>query len=158
MTFGVNFTTKFINLQKIYPMNEVNETNVSYAFSDDRNLLSLIEAVRNGIKYLNFSKIVGNSPFSLQDWSQFLHLSERTMQRYKKEKKDFNPIHSEKIIEITLIYKMGVEVFGDQKRFNVWLETKNIALGGITPKSLLDSTFGIQLIRDELLRIEQGVL
>lgn len=94
----------------------------------------------------------------MQDWSRFLHLSERTMQRYKKEKKDFDPIYSEKIIEITLVYNRGVEVFGNQGKFDTWLETSNIALGGMTPKSLLDNTFGIQFVKDELIRIEQGVL
>jgi putative toxin-antitoxin system antitoxin component (TIGR02293 family) len=80
------------------------------------------------------------------------------LQRYKKEKGKFNATTSEKIIEITMLNKYGIEVFGEQDKFNTWLKTENIALGGIRPKELLDSSFGIQILKDELTRIEQGIL
>ncbi|MBA9079592.1 MULTISPECIES: type II RES/Xre toxin-antitoxin system antitoxin [Rufibacter] len=134
------------------------EKNLSNSSVDDRDILLLVQTVRQGIKYPLFVKIASQSPFNLSEWSVFLHLSERTIQRYKKEKKTFDPIHSEKILEVTLLYKRGIEVFGDADNFNAWLEAKNVALGGITPKSLLDTTFGISLLKDELTRIEHGVL
>jgi putative toxin-antitoxin system antitoxin component (TIGR02293 family) len=80
------------------------------------------------------------------------------MQRYKKEKRSFDPPQSEKIIEIAILFNKGREVFGDETKFNRWLETENIALGKIAPKDLLDSTFGISLLNDELGRIEHGIL
>src|ERR1035437_1700934 len=109
----------------------------------------LINATRQGIPFHTFTKMTENSPFSLDDWSAFLHLSERTMQRYKKEKKAFDPIHSEKILEISMLYNRGSEVFGNNEKFNNWLDAKSIALGGIKPKDLLDSTFGIGLLKNE---------
>ena len=57
-----------------------------------------------------------------------------------------------------LIYKLGVNVFGDKEKFISWSETKNLALGGVKPKELLDNTFGISLLKDELTRIEHGIL
>jgi putative toxin-antitoxin system antitoxin component (TIGR02293 family) len=80
------------------------------------------------------------------------------MQRYKNEKKTFDPIYSDKILQIAILYRTGNEVFGDKANFDTWLETKNVALGGVKPKELLDNTFGISLVRDELGRIENGVL
>lgn len=80
------------------------------------------------------------------------------MQRYKKENKTFDPIYSEKILEITMLFNYGKEVFGDEDNFNTWLQTKSIALGGRAPKELLSNTFGIRLVKDELARIEHGVL
>ena len=85
-------------------------------------------------------------------------MSERTMQRYKKEKKTFDPIYSEKILEVMLLYKLGINVFGNKEKFISWIETKNLALGGVKPKELLDNTFGISLLKDELTRIEHGIL
>ncbi len=76
----------------------------------------------------------------------------------KKEGKSFDAGSSGKIIEITLLYNYGMEVFGNKEKFNNWLETKNLALGGVKPKELLDNTFGINLLKDELTRIEYGVL
>jgi putative toxin-antitoxin system antitoxin component (TIGR02293 family) len=131
---------------------------VTYNSVDDKNILKLIEMVRHGIKFSSFVELVKSSPFNINEWSNFLHLSDRTMQRYKKEKATFGNIHSEKILQITLLFKYGVEVFGDKKKFNTWLETDNLALGKIKPKELLDNSFGIEMIKDELTRIEHGVL
>lgn len=131
---------------------------ISYKLIDDRDIYQLINTVREGIKYAMFKTIADKSPFSTNEWSGFLHLSERTFQRYKKEKRTFDPIHSEKILEITLVYNKGIDVFGDKAKFDAWLEAKNVALGGVKPKELLDNTFGISLVKDELTRIEYGVL
>jgi putative toxin-antitoxin system antitoxin component (TIGR02293 family) len=131
---------------------------ISYTSVDDRDILQLITTIRQGIKYALFISLAEKSPFSLNEWSGFLHISERTMQRYKKEKKSFDPIYSEKILEVTMLYKFGADVFGSNEKFNTWLETKNIMLGGAKPKDLLDNTFGISLVKDELTRIEYGIL
>ena len=135
-----------------------NEAAVSYQALGNKNIISLIHTVRQGISFAAFMNLVDRSPFNLSEWSVFLHLSERTMQRYKKEEKKFDPIHSEKILEITMLYRKGAEVFGDAERFSSWLNANSIALGNIKPKDLLDNSFGISLLKDELGRIEYGVL
>jgi putative toxin-antitoxin system antitoxin component (TIGR02293 family) len=130
----------------------------SYKTADDKNVLTIIEIVRNGISYKDFNKIADDTPFSLSEWANYLQLSERTIQRNQKEKKSFQPIQSERIVELSMFYKYGVEVFGDKDNFNIWLNSKSISLGGRTPKDLLDTKFGISMVRDELGRIEHGIL
>ncbi len=120
--------------------------------------LGLSSAAKNGVKYSQFKKLAEEIPLTAGDWSTVLNISERTMQRYKNEKKTFDPIYSDKILQIAILYRTGNEVFGDKANFDTWLETKNVALGGVKPKELLDNTFGISLVRDELGRIENGVL
>ena len=124
----------------------------------DQDILSMISVVREGVGFPDFMAIAGDIPFSLGEWSSFLHLSERTIQRYKKDKKRFDPLQSEKILQIALLYNRGVEVFGGREKFDAWLESEQIALGRMKPKDLLDSNFGIGLLRDEITRIEHGVL
>ena len=131
---------------------------LTYGAIDDQDILSLIHLVRQGIKFPVFVNFMEKSPFDLTEWPGFLHLSERTMQRYKKEERTFDSLQSEKILEIALLYKKGIEVFGNKEKFNSWLETKNLALGKIKPKELFDSSFGIGLLKDELTRIEHGIL
>jgi putative toxin-antitoxin system antitoxin component (TIGR02293 family) len=126
--------------------------------TDDSRMLDLIKLTREGIKFNTFYRIAMKGPFDMHDWSDFLHLSERTFQRYKKEKKKFSSLHSEKILEITILYVKGIDIFGDKNNFNSWLDSENVALGGIKPRELMDSSFGIELIKDELTRIEHGVL
>ena len=65
---------------------------------------------------------------------------------------------SERILQIEILYSKGEVVFGDRENFTKWLETNNLALGDILPLDLLKTSFGIQLLIDELIRIEHGVL
>jgi putative toxin-antitoxin system antitoxin component (TIGR02293 family) len=134
------------------------EPSVAYNTLDDNSVYGLISLVRNGIRFPVFERFVALSPFSLPEWSSFLHLSERTIQRYKKESKTFDALQSERIVEIKLLYNYGSMVFGSSAAFNSWLDSENLALGKVKPKSLLDSSFGIGLLKDELGRIEHGVL
>ncbi len=120
--------------------------------------IELILLTRRGVEYSLFNAIVTTSPFSMKDWSSFLHLTERTLQRYKKEEKPFELPYSERILEVAQLQKRGAEVFGNAAQFNQWLDANIVALGGIKPKSLLDSSFGISLLNQELIRIEHGVL
>lgn len=125
---------------------------------DDKDLLAIIEVVRMGIAFNEFEKIVVETPFSMAEWANYLQLSERTIQRNQKERKAFQPIQSERIVKLVMLYNYGVEVFGDKENFNVWLDSRSIALGGRTPKELLDTLLGVGMIKDELGRIEHGVL
>lgn len=120
--------------------------------------IELVQLTRKGVNYALFDSIVASTPYSVKDWSTYLHLTERTLQRYKKEERSFEQPYSEKILAIAQLHKKGVEVFGDSDYFNQWLNSSIVALGGIQPKSLLDSSFGISILNKELIRIEHGVL
>ena len=121
------------------------------------DLFGLINIVREGIPYQTFQHFSGQSPFTMAEWSAFLGLSERTLQRYKKDNRKFDQLQSERIIEITLLMKRGVEVFGDKDRFIEWMHSRIVALGRIRPIELLDNKFGIQMLNDELTAIEHGI-
>ena len=123
----------------------------------DDDAFNLANMVREGVPYPYFTKLSTQINFGFEEWSSYLHLSERTIQRYKKEKKPFDPIYSERILQIELLYKKGVEVFGVADNFYTWMDTKIIALGGVRPKDMLDTSFGINAIYDELGRIEHGI-
>src|SRR5690606_22003111 len=142
-------------------MNVVNEAAVEYKRTgrlSTGNRVVIMNWIRGGIEFDMFQNMISKFPFSIEEWSGFLHLSERTLQRYKKESKNFDSLQSEKIIQISMLYQRGVEVFGSQENFDVWLNSLNIALGGVKPKELLDNAFGIALLDEELTRIEHGIL
>ncbi|MFA5619501.1 MAG: antitoxin Xre/MbcA/ParS toxin-binding domain-containing protein [Weeksellaceae bacterium] len=122
------------------------------------NRIVLMRIVRDGVDYDIFETLLSKYPFTFEEWSNFLHLSGRTLQRYKKDEKNFDSLQSEKILQITLLYQKGVDVFGDKANFDTWLNTPSIALGDQKPKELLDNAFGIALLDEELTRIEHGVL
>ena len=78
------------------------------------------------------------------------------MQRYKKNIY-FSPLQSEIILQVVLIFQKGHDVFGSEIKFNNWINTDNLSFGGSKPKDLLENTFGISMIEDELIRIEHGI-
>ena len=137
---------------------QVQKKKLNYQSMDVKDVYQLIDLVNQGLDYSQFLSIKNEGSFTFNEWSHYLRMSERTMQRYKREKRSFDSIHSERILQIALVYKLGMDVFGDNDNFDTWLNIENIALGKIKPKELLNNSFGIQLLRDELIRIEHGVL
>lgn len=131
---------------------------ISLSTLDNRNVLSLIETSRKGVDLKTFDEISNKFSFDLADWSRILHISERTIQRYRKDKRKFDSIHTDRLLHIMILLNKGIEVFGSNDNFVSWLNSVNIALGSIKPIDLLDSSFGINLVTNELIKIEYGVL
>jgi len=126
-------------------------------FLSQVNEMPALYYARKSLGYEKFTKIAEMIPLRMEEWSDNLHISERTMQRYKKEKKSFAPIYTERILEITQLYHLGAEVFGDKDYFDQWMNSNNLAIGGEKPKNLLNSNFRINLLKDELGRIQHGI-
>lgn len=63
----------------------------------------------------------------------------------------------EGVVMIARLYAMGEEVFGNTIEFNKWLNGKVPALGKQKPKDYLDTISGINLLMNELGRIQHGV-
>ena len=135
----------------------INEPNPSYGtFLQDKLLVA--HAVKKGVTSVLFTEIKNNSPFDDQQWSDFLNINIRTLQRYKKEDDHvFKPIQSEKIFELAEVVNLGYEVFDTPEKFNIWLNSPSLALGNEKPINLLDTSYGKDLILAELNRIEYGV-
>ncbi len=98
--------------------NIFNEGVVTYGSYDNSIVFSKLNTIRNGIGFSKFNKLLSSFPFSLNDWSWFIGMSERTLQRYRKERKTFDKLQSEKILHIYILYNRGVEIFGSSENFN----------------------------------------
>ena len=132
--------------------------NIELKSLDSTDVFKLIDVTRKGVDFKTFDDFTVNYPLNVADWSRMLSISERSIQRYKREKKRFDSIHTEKILLIMLLFNKGTEVFGSTTNFLTWIDSKSIALGGVKPINLLDNFFGIKMVQDELVRIEHGVL
>ncbi len=97
-------------------------------------------------------QIIRLTGFSVPD---FISLTPISIDSYKR-KDIFDPRVTEKVLEIEEVYRKGLEVFGDS--FHQWMLADNVSLGGVTPKSLLQNSFGIRVLLDEIGRMEHGVL
>lgn len=123
------------------------------------NKMLIIKAIRKGIPYSLFSSIQNYTPFTENDWANFLDISTKSLQRYKvAAQHHFKPIHSEKIIEMSEVTKIGLDVFGDMDKLRLWLNTPNYALGSLLPIELLKDSYGKELVVTELIHINHGIL
>jgi len=93
---------------------------------------------------------------SVRQMAEFLPVTERTIKRYSPEA-HFNRVVSEQILQIAEVAAKGVEVFEDTNKFLWWMNNRNKALANKTPASLLISRFGIEMVLDELGRLQHGV-
>ncbi len=125
-------------------------------FMNDSMLI--ISAIKSGIPYSLFNLIQDYSPFTENDWAKFLDISTKSLHRYKMEHAfSFKRIHSEKIIEMAEVTKIGLDVFGDMEKLKGWLNTPNYALGKMKPIELITDSYGKELVIAEMTRIDQGI-
>jgi putative toxin-antitoxin system antitoxin component (TIGR02293 family) len=122
------------------------------------NKLLIVYMIRKGIPWSIFALIKDYAPFSFNDWAEYLNISGKSLTRYSQSDKSFKPIHTEKIIELAEVTNLGLEVFGDNKKFKLWLETPNYALGNQKPFDLVKDSYGKEMVMGELTRIDQGIL
>jgi len=85
-----------------------------------------------------------------------LYVSLKTLANYKQRKTQLNAAISEKVLSIFALYKKGIAIFGSLDEFNKWMAAPAYGLGGQHPNDLLDTMTGINLINEELTRIEYG--
>lgn len=76
---------------------------------------------RTGINFTHFLSIAEGSNLNIDEWSNILHLSKRTMQRYKKETLSFKLFQSEIILQVVLIFQKGHDVFGSEINLTIGL-------------------------------------
>jgi putative toxin-antitoxin system antitoxin component (TIGR02293 family) len=121
-----------------------------------RNTMDLIEISRRGVSKRALSHLAKSLGLTAPAMASILPITERTIQRYKP-KENFKPSVSEHILELADLVARGTDVFDNRDRFLEWIRRPSTALGNQAPITLLDSTFGVRMVRDELGRIEHGV-
>ena len=132
---------------------------VGEALNIDRKIetpFDLMDLARQGLFRSAMDSLAQLLELSTKDLVQYLHISQRTLQRYDEQKK-LSPELSDHLIQLARVYARAVEVFEDKNKAVKWLKYPSHALGGITPLSCLDNFSGIELVLDELGRIEYGV-
>jgi putative toxin-antitoxin system antitoxin component (TIGR02293 family) len=118
--------------------------------------MDLIDLGRKGVSKESLLHLAQSMGLPVSKMAALLPVTERTIQRYAP-KEHFDRVVSENILHLAEVVARGIEVFEDNDRFMTWIDQPSTALGGRSPKSLLSSRFGIDMVLDELTRIEHGV-
>jgi putative toxin-antitoxin system antitoxin component (TIGR02293 family) len=136
--------------------NIASEPTIAYGRSVLLDTSELIKYARNGISMKYISNLATTLALTLQDIGNILHVSLRTLQRYEPTK-ILDSDASSKILNLKALQIHGLEVFGSEEHFNVWLRSEIPSLGHQTPLSYLDTPFGFQLVDDTLGKIDHGI-
>lgn len=121
------------------------------------NRLDLIALSRKGVPKEALVHLAHFLSCTLHDVADLLPVTERTLQRYTPQQA-LNRVVSEHVLQLAEVAAKGVEVFADKAALLAWLHHPNTALARHTPLSLLSSRFGVEMVLDELGRLEHGVV
>ncbi|WP_305045040.1 type II RES/Xre toxin-antitoxin system antitoxin [Geoalkalibacter sp.] len=120
--------------------------------------LDMVQAVRRGLPYQSLAKVAEALDLSTNQLAQYLPVTARTLQRYQKEKQKLDRDLSDHLLQIARVFARCREVMEDGDRARRWLQTPSLPLGQVTPLSLLDTFTGVEMVMDELGRIEHGLV
>lgn len=108
--------------------------------------------------YRKFEKIARQVPFTQKEWAAILHLSEKTLQRYSKDNKNFEGIYVDRILQMQEMIETGLETFTSSEAFYRWLKRDKPMLGIVLHFSNLESSKGIQEHIDAMERLQHGII
>ena len=120
--------------------------------------IALVILALQGVPATRFFDIADLTGYKREQLAEVFDTSLKTFQRYEREQKKLNPQDSEKVLKITALFQTGESVFGSADAFRRWMDKAAYGLGYQVPFELLHTSGGIDLIMDELMRIEYGDL
>lgn len=126
------------------------------AYKVETSPMYLVQLSRKGIKKSALRNISNALNIPMKKLAKLLPVTERTLQRRAADSL-LNSTTSQQVILIGQLITRGTEIFGGQESFQQWVHQSNVALGGYSPLDLMDTTIGVQLVMDELGRLEHGV-
>lgn len=115
--------------------------------------MELIGRIREGVKKTDWKQLIHFTGSTEKEFEHILPASISSMQKktvYGKET-------SERIYELARLFGMGYEVFDSKEDFKKWLMTPSRTLGNKIPFELLDSSFGFEMVENEIIRIQHNV-
>lgn len=137
-------------------INEVHEMLAPYQtyFESPINRLSVI---KGGLSSSSIQDLLSISGFTRFDMAKNLDLTEPTLRKHLNTPKELSTSLSEHVLFLLELYDKGIDTFGSIDEFKNWLPQHNIGIDA-KPSDLLDSITGINMVMNELNRIDHGVL
>ena len=124
--------------------------------SDLQNRHTFLKVVREGLAHEELFTLMKIADLHIEEMAKILHITSRTIRRLD-ESEPLNIDISERVLSIINLYKLGVDTFGDLGIFNTWMRRSIKGLGDVAPVTLLDTSVGIMIVREELERLRYGV-
>ncbi len=144
--------------RKVYDLYRQSEVSIEAKALQYRSKLELVEKARSGVRADTIKRLAELLNITQEKASEFFHFQLRTLRKYIKEGKLLDPDSSEKVLKMFSLYLYGSEVFEGSDNFVAWLHRPAYGMQNRVPVELLYSSDGIDLIYEEVARIEHGDL
>ncbi|HNP18083.1 MAG TPA: DUF2384 domain-containing protein [Fulvivirga sp.] len=136
---------------------EVNEAQAIYGRYKSKisDPATIVFAAQKGISANIFDDVVklfGNNDYM----AEIVELTHKTINKYRLNKTKFSPIRSEIMLKLIALYHQGVGIFGERDAFISWLSKPAFGINGHVPFDLVKTSDGIDLVTEELDRIQYG--
>jgi len=115
--------------------------------------MELIGQIRKGVKKTAWKQLIQVTGSTEKEFEHILPASISSMQKktvYSKET-------SERIYALARLFGLGYDVFDSKEEFKQWLMTPSRPFGNKIPFELLDSSFGFEMVENEIVRIQYNV-
>ena len=138
----------------------VQEEAAIYAKYDSqiRDNISIVFSARKGLSSKVYYDIIMLSGFKKEQIAQLFNTSAKTITRYTQEDKNLDIVSSEHALKIIALFRKGTEIFGELEAFRRWIQKPAYGLGWQVPVELMETSGGIEMVLEELIRIEFGDL
>jgi len=122
------------------------------------NSIALLTNAKHGLNAKAALDFIALSGFTYEEFQETFKTTVKTIQNYAVQDLKLDAPLSEKLLKSFALFHKGTEIFGSVKAFTEWLNTSSVGLGNQIPFDLMDTITGIDLIEEELIRIEYGAL
>ncbi len=104
-----------------------------------------------------FNVIIDKTGLTIKTLAEnIFEITPKTFIKYKNNESKIPSRIAELAIELSTLYDLGNDVFGNSDSFNMWLNQANPFFNSNKPGSFLNTSTGIHYVYEELKRIEFG--
>ncbi len=122
------------------------------------NQVALLTSSKKGLEAKAALDFLNLSGFSHQQFQDTFKTTVKTIQNYTNQAQKLDASLSEKILKAFALFEKGIALFGSADVFHNWLNQPAYGLGNQVPFDILDTFTGVNLIEEELIRLEYGDL
>lgn len=120
------------------------------------NKMTEVHVAKTGVDASVLLKVAKKANQPLSTFAKDMGTTERTLRRYQESGKKLNVTITQNVIGYAKIYDVGIGYFKEEERWNLWLDTPNVNFNSQTPRTVIDTQSGRELIGNTLKKLEYG--